>query len=412
MNNINQEVHSKERGFILPTSLVMLVLLTMLSIATYYGTIISQQTSATAQDSTQAFYYAETGLNYVAWAMKNDAEFDGYSYVSGIPPVYEPMQRKDIYGAVVLNPYAAGDRREWDAARGHPSSLQVIQPVFNSGQKPDVKGQLAYFDNRDLYSRPVALEGDAVAGSDIYTFGKKGDPTFRDLYTYLGGYIRLDIDSYGTIIPSFSPYVDGATVQHGNNAHTCVGGQAVGDVPCDGAIVWVTGGDPYTDKVLYPIDPTLAAPFLDVYSNRLFPTTLLATGAGSCVVDMKACNAGVQLFPALQSTCATSLGGNCNTPQLANNSDVYSGATQEKMLVVDSVPAYYQGIPCDLSIFNKSDIACQQPINPANGQLADGIGVWLNNKDGDSTNNYNLVIYAIGYSGGKARKMIRMMIQL
>jgi len=70
---------TSEQGFILATSLVMLVLLTMLSIATYYGTIISQQTSASAQESTQSFYYAETGLNYVAWALKNDAEFDGYT---------------------------------------------------------------------------------------------------------------------------------------------------------------------------------------------------------------------------------------------------------------------------------------------------------------------------------------------
>jgi len=322
--------------------------LTMLSIATYYGTVISQQTSASAQESTQSFYYAETGLNYVAWALKNDAELDGY----------DPTARQDRYGAVTLNAFAVGDRREWEANKGNPSNQQKIQRIFQGDTAPfvDAYGQLGYFDNRNLYSRPVGLLGSLAAGSDTYAFGVLGSPVFHDIYTQLSGYIRLDIDGYGQITPSFSPYA-----QHGNNTHVC-NGQTVGDVPCNGAIVWLAAGDPYTDRVLYPIDPYVAAPLLDKYGSA-FVLNAPQLPLGSVIRAL-------------------------STPV-----DVYSNGVVKTM--ADPFPsAFYQNLPCNLAAFPLDTYtACDQST-----------GNWLVGEK------YGLVVYAIGYSGGKARKMIRMVI--
>jgi len=430
---IEQTTHDTERGFILPTSLVMLVLLTMLSIATYYGTIISQQTSATAQESTQAFYYAETGLSYVAWAIKNDAELDGYDPVlpfqiqepAGLPlPIpkdsYGNMARRiDSSGQIILQSFVAGDRSEWEANRGNPSNLQSIQAVFSGDVAPfiDVYGQLGYFDNRDLYSRPVALRKDAAGLSQIYSFGIAQEPSFRDVYTQLGGYIRLDIDAYGMITPSFSPYVNGAAVQHGNNAHVCVAGQTIGDVPCDGAIVWLTAGDTYTDYVLYPIDPYVAAPLLDVYGRNFLtspPTTppVPFTITPACFNDVKNCASNTQVIPALQSVCSGNL-GNCisyGLPPFGAAIDVYSNGNQKTLLnTTDYLPVYYQSLPCDFYTYNKNlpagtfHAACEQPVD-ALGKLSEGAGSWRTDAE------YGMVLYAIGYSNGKARKMIRMLL--
>jgi len=384
-----------EQGFILATSLVMLVLLTMLSIATYYGTIISQQTSASAQESTQAFYYAETGLNYVAWALKNDAEFDGYSYVAA-SPIYEPYSRQDRYGNVTLNAFVVGDRREWEANKGNPSNQQAIEAVFQGLGAPYDRytGQLGYFDNRDLYSRPVGLIGAAGAGSQVVSFGQVRSPIFNDIYTQLSGYIRLEIALDGSITPFFSAYNPGLAVQH------------VGDVPTNGAIVWLTAGDPYTDRMLYPIDPYVAAPLTDVYDavlplNVAQPNPIISN---ACMVNIQACNAA-NPFPVAQACQAASL-GNCasvSAPALTSV-DVYSGFAQPTM--ADPYPAYYQGLPCDMSTFSldSSHLACAQPMD-VTGHPTGGVnGLWL-----DGTK-YGLVVYAIGYSGGKARKMIRMVL--
>jgi len=370
---------ASEQGFVLATSLVMLVLLTMLSIATYYGTIISQQTSASAQESTQSFYYAETGLNYVAWALKNDAEFDGYTYPGrGVLP-YEPIDRQDRYANVILKAAVVGDRREWEANKGNPSNRQFIQTSFTTGPVQNIYGQLGYFDNRPLNQRPVGLIQVAAGGvTNVYTtvFGvheianSRVSPTFHDIYTQLSGYIRLDIDAYGQITPSFSPYG-----QHGNNTHTC-NGQLVADVPCNGAVVWLTAGDPYTDRVLYPIDPYEAAPLIDKYGNPLASGTLR--------------------------------GGNSlawNLDPYAIPSTTYPDAFGRT--VKTNLPSYYSTLSCDIYAYVKTNIACEQPMDATGKPIVTpigGTGQWL-----DGTQ-YGLVVYAIGYSGGKARKMIRMVL--
>jgi len=404
---------TSEQGFILATSLVMLVLLTMLSIATYYGTIISQQTSASAQESTQSFYYAETGLNYVAWALKNDAEFDGYSYPGrSLVPSYEPYSRQDRYGTVTLNAFVVGDRREWEANKGNPSNQQSIELVFNGLSAPydSYTGQLGYFDNRDIYSRPVSLLGAVGTVSDIYSFGQPISPLFHDIYAQLSGYIRLDIDAYGQITPSFSPYG-----QHGNNTHLC-NGQLVADVPCNGAIVWLTAGDPYTDHVLYPIDPYVAAPLTDVYGNPLAfsagfsqpnsPNPIISNGCMTNIITCKPANP----FPVAED-CSASIGSCASLSPYTypydpySTQDIYSGAIQTKVKDLPSPAAYYKGLPCRISDFNLDVYsACTLPMDAA-GHPTGGTGIWLG-----GASKYGLVVYAIGYSGGKARKMIRMVI--
>lgn len=70
----------KERGFILIATMVMLMLLTIMAIGLFYRGRINQQSSYADRDATQGFYYAETGLNYLMWALNptalNDVNFD------------------------------------------------------------------------------------------------------------------------------------------------------------------------------------------------------------------------------------------------------------------------------------------------------------------------------------------------
>jgi len=360
---------TSEQGFILATSLVMLVLLTMLSIATYYGTIISQQTSASAQESTQSFYYAETGLNYVAWALKNDAEFDAYPYNTATK---EPILRKDPYGNVILNSIVVGDRREWEANKGNPSNHQMIHTTFTTGAPKDIYGQLGYFDNRSLNQRPVGLIQITAGGvTNVYTtaFGVYYDsvkksrvsPVFHDIYAQLSGYIRLDIKLDGTITPSFSPYGKHEKMSNG---------KLMADVPDKGAIVWLTAGDPYSDFQLSPVD-TFAAPMLDKYSSPLASTSLHINGS-------------------------TAWASNPLNP------DVWGRTVNVNQTLTPT--SYYMALACDVYTYTNANIACEQAMDVATGKPIVGIGQWLTKKQ------YGLVVYAIGYSGGKARKMIRMVI--
>jgi len=331
-----------EKGFVLATSLVMLMLLTTLSIATYYGTVVSQQTSASAASSTQAYYYAETGLNYMAWALKNDAELDGYN----------PPDRRDPYGALTLNSASSGDRREWEANQGNPSKLDSVYALLTPPQA-SVSGQLRYFDNRDLYSRPVGL-----SGGQTLTRGVSGSPIFSDIYAQLSGYIRLDIDAYGNIVSSLSPYTNGAS-NHALPTHICHG-QTVGDVPCNGAVVWLTAGDPYSDFQLFSVD-LYAAPLRDKYGTPLATSTLHGVNASLAWASN----------PAIPDAWGR--------------------------IVNINLPSYYSQLPCDVYTYTNADIACDAVS-----------GKWLTGNAG--LGGVHLVGYAIGYSDGKARKMIRMVL--
>ena len=347
-----------ERGFVLATSLVMLLLLTTLSIATYYGTVVSQQTSATAARSTQAYYYAETGLNYVAWAIQNDAELDAY----------DPVNRSDPYGVVTLNAARVGDLREWEANQGNPSQLDAVSTnltdIYSIGLPPlNLYGQLRYFDNRDLYSRPVGLRG-----GQTLAFNVVASPVFNDIYTQLSGYIRLDIDVYGNVVSSLSPYANGAS-NHALPTHVC-NGRTVGDVPCNGAIVWLTAGDPYSDFQLSPVD-IYAAPLVDRYG------TPFASGTLKPIRPL-----GWRPAP---------------LPPALPTPDRWGRLINQ--IVPMTSTTYYNGqLSCDVYTYTSADIACDK----ATGQ-------WLTGNAG--LGGVHLAVYAIGYVNGESRKMIRMLIQ-
>jgi len=76
----------RERGFILVTTLVVMLILTIMAIGLYFRSAVNQQGSAADRDATKAYYLAETALNYMAWALHsdpanpavdNDANLDG-----------------------------------------------------------------------------------------------------------------------------------------------------------------------------------------------------------------------------------------------------------------------------------------------------------------------------------------------
>lgn len=61
-----------ERGFVLVTSLVVLMILTVMLIGLYYRGKVNQDTGQAEGHATQAFYLAEAGLNYMTWALYMD----------------------------------------------------------------------------------------------------------------------------------------------------------------------------------------------------------------------------------------------------------------------------------------------------------------------------------------------------
>jgi type II secretory pathway pseudopilin PulG len=68
------ERNHEERGFVLVTTLVILMILTIMLVGLYLRGKVNQDTSVSERDSTQAFYLAEAGLNYLTWALYTDPD--------------------------------------------------------------------------------------------------------------------------------------------------------------------------------------------------------------------------------------------------------------------------------------------------------------------------------------------------
>lgn len=242
-----------EEGFVLATSLVILLLMTMLTAAVFVSVDASQKSSVAAESSTQAFYNAETAVNYMGWALTNNADFDSYTYpqrvkATGEFSFNEPKARGtasavDPY-TYLPNPKRAGDFAEWRANRGNPSGDQRVIKLNGTYVKNaagiDVYGQLMYYDNDPLSNRMISLQS-----SDLYTGGAIGSPDMFEIHKRLPRYIRLDIDADGNITPAMPPYSSSAP-HHGNVEGT--------DYPTNGALVWLTGGNRTDDYQLDPID--------------------------------------------------------------------------------------------------------------------------------------------------------------
>ncbi|ATX82592.1 hypothetical protein Ga0123462_1745 [Mariprofundus ferrinatatus] len=234
---------AREEGFVLVTAVIMLGLLTLLSLAMFFTSRTATQTSASAQTSTEAYYYAETAVNYIAWALANDAEFDAYTNYPGAydhagfgePPL--PAGFTAGYFSTV------GDYLEWGAYRYHPGPLSI------SDSGSGITGQVLYFDNSPMKDRAVCFQDDAIfsncidVGTDPAT---RVAPTMYHISVSLPRYIKMDIAADGTITPSIPQ------LPHQNPP---VVGQ---DIPENGAVVWITAGDQNNserDIEIYPLDP-------------------------------------------------------------------------------------------------------------------------------------------------------------
>jgi hypothetical protein len=67
-----REHDGKDRGFVLITTLVILMILTILLLGLYFRGKVNIDTSMSSRDSTKGFYLAEAGLNYLTWALYTD----------------------------------------------------------------------------------------------------------------------------------------------------------------------------------------------------------------------------------------------------------------------------------------------------------------------------------------------------
>jgi len=192
----------REQGFVLVSVLILLALLTLLSIAQLYRAMTNQQESTSSVMSMQAAYYAETAISYAEWAWANDADFDAFAGVTGMPS----------------DDTTLGDREEW------PTNTTQPGPTTKTG----VDGQVMYWDNTPMADRAVCWPISQCNGG--------GKPTMHRISTNLARYISIEIDqSTGAITPSIP------SMPHGNPP---VAGT---DIPTNGAILWLTAGNETTD---------------------------------------------------------------------------------------------------------------------------------------------------------------------
>jgi len=222
----------------------MLGLLTLMSLAMYYSSRIATQTSSTAQSSTEAYYYAETAVHYMAWALANDAEFDNHTY-SGTyiaAPFGEPVPPS--------NSSTVGDRNELMGYLWDPGPTGVAgASASDTANTAYTAGQLMYFDNSPMANRHLCMQDAAIFPTCVDVTvdpASRIEPAINQISTKLPRYIRLDIAEDGSISPSIP------SLPHQNPP---VVGQ---DIPNNGAIVWLTAGDvlnPNHDLEIYPLDP-------------------------------------------------------------------------------------------------------------------------------------------------------------
>jgi hypothetical protein len=364
----------EEQGFVLATSLVMLLLLTLLTSAVYISVDSSQKSSGAAESATEAFYYAETAANYMSWSLYNNVEFDSYTYpqpvrtdLAGLAnnKFGEPDMRPALPNQRSLpNPLAAGDFAEWFANPGNPSGEQllsfgaplILDPYGVQATTVDHYGQLMYYDNSAWDSRMVFLWS-----SDMYSQGGIGLPDLYKIHERLPRYIMLSIDDYGNITPSMPPYTPASPNHHASDQASVPPKSVKGvDYPENGAIVWLTGGNQTDDYVIDPTDHYFAHIFH--YTNPLN----IATRVNDPYGEYRGASAVAHGNYALVN----------GVPRV----DIYGNLKR---------------LLCDPAIADKYSTACAIKGPPYTG-------AWLR------STNYGLVIYSIGYAQGRASKLIRM----
>ena len=267
-HRLSDEVQSAQAqgGFVLVTALVMLGLLTLMALAMFYSARIATQTSSTAQSSTEAYYYAETALHYMSWALANDAEFDSHTY-SGTY-IHAPFGEPATSGnPVPANAASVGDYSELQGYLWSPGPT-AISDTLAAG----VTGQLMYFDNSPMSGRHLCLQDAALFSNCVDVTvdpTSRVEPSMNKISAQLPRYIRLDIAADGSITPSIPSLPHHTTPVIGE------------DIPNNGAIIWLTAGDPTNanhDIEIFPLDPA------NVYSGTS-PTACIGGTLPSCPCD-------------------------------------------------------------------------------------------------------------------------------
>ncbi|OIO68595.1 MAG: hypothetical protein AUJ57_09950 [Zetaproteobacteria bacterium CG1_02_53_45] len=339
---------TNESGFVLVTALIMLSLLTMLSLGMFLTSRTATQTSGTAQTTTEAYYYAETAVNYITWALANDAEFDNFTYTGAY--IHGAFSAPPLHPDAPDTEAAYGDYMElmgWDlgAQVGIPADPG---PTSISDSGTGIVGQVMYFDNTPMKDRYLCFEDMDVFDNCIDVTvdpANRVAPSMYQIHVNLPRYIKLTIAADGTITPSIP--------QLPHRAPTSSEDRVGEDIPKNGAIVWITAGDPNNpdrDIEIFPVDPA-------------------AIGTGA---------------PAATACSGEKMPANC---------------------------------PCDGATFAGEWYACDAHANANVDPAIPVVNGAYDTADSGVTNvgawvpNYSVVAYAIGYVNGKASHLIRAVIR-
>jgi len=412
-----------EHGFVLVTSLIMLSLLTLLSMAMYFSGRIATQSSRSVQTATEAYYYAETAVNYMAWALANDAEFDNHAYsgtyVHGV--FGEPR--------TPANAVSVGDSIELRNYLWNPGPT-----LMGSDLSDGITGQVMYFDNSPMNARSICFEGANVFANctDVTRSpGERKQPTLFQISAKLPRYIKLDIASDGTIsssipkLPHHNPPVVGE------------------DIPLNGAVVWLTAGDYYNasrDMELFPLDP------VGDYAGTLKPSACdpsvnscpcSAAGGWAYTGDVGSDNV-LEWKPASLAGLAVDIAltkgapGSALTLAVVGNAITVSLAADASGNIVSTAVDVMNAVNADANANALVSVAIAPVVSPkfplVSPPANSGLGVvkgeekklvWYKNlsaqacdaNTGEWVPGYNRVLYAVGYVNGRPSHMLRSVAQ-
>jgi len=277
---------NKDKGFVLMIALMVIALASLLAASTFLNSTSAVNSSSSAQKTTQAFYYAESGINYISWALANDAEFDSAIYTGNYQSgaFTEPTQP--------TSSNLTGDLTELNANTWNPGPTSIDNTASGTS------GQVRYFDNSPMASRYLCFDDSGVFSNCVNpnSTGATASPVMHDISSKLPRYIKLEIDTNGNVTPSIpqlphrSPPVTGE------------------DIPVNGAIVWLTAGDPVAlqkDIEIFPLDP--------LGTNGLpTPASCTAGQLPNCPCDYTGNNGGTAIDLQTSTACNAHANGDAN----------------------------------------------------------------------------------------------------
>ena len=194
-----------ERGCVLVTSLVILMILTVMLIGLYYRGKVNQDTGLAEGQATQAFYLAEAGLNYMTWALymdpnntasDNDKSLDGDTVADNLEIESVPDQVSnhtlgyfDIHNTINYNP-ASPPALSLSSLSLPPHvalNITMTNHVPSVSQVPWVNGtELPSGDGAVVWLAPAKLD-DTNPNNEADTADTSGDYA---IYAYAIGYVN------------------------------------------------------------------------------------------------------------------------------------------------------------------------------------------------------------------------------